>query len=198
LPPGRPATPAPELCVLGLAGDCGGVGCASAGSAKSARLATRELIFAFILALPPSQRCGKNAASQHQFRPRAPLLPWEPSANERDRQPRTSAFLKAEQYTAFRGQQRTIKRPRRRHWPQLQRQRCDDFPYLTHDSACRCARQTPWRPSPPRCRLPTPRTCSAGIRRSVRCAAASPRARRHTGRVAGMGRCAGSRAIAGA
>ena len=34
MPPGRPATPAPELCVLGLAGDCGGVGCARAGSAK--------------------------------------------------------------------------------------------------------------------------------------------------------------------
>jgi hypothetical protein len=35
--------------------------------------------------------------------------------------------------------------------------------------------------SPVHCRLPAPRTCSAGIRRSVRRAAASPRAGRHTG-----------------
>jgi hypothetical protein len=50
---------------------------------------------------------------------------------------------------------------------------------------------------PRRCRLPAPRTCGAGVRRSVGRAAGSPRAGRHTGREAGMGRCAGPRAIAG-
>ena len=41
--------------------------------------------------------------------------------------------------------------------------------------------------SPPRCAFPAPRTCSACIRRSVRRAAASPRAGIYTRRVAGRG-----------
>ena len=71
MPPGRPATPAPEFCVLGPTGDCGGVGCARAGSAKSARLKTRELVFALILALPVNG-AGRTRPHQHQFRPRIP------------------------------------------------------------------------------------------------------------------------------
>jgi hypothetical protein len=87
----------------------------------------------------------------------------------------------------------------RRHWPQLQRQRATISSCHSHLFALGSMRCKPSsRVWPLRCRPPAPRTCGAGIRSSVRRAAASPRAGRHAGRVAGMRRCAGSRAIASA
>jgi hypothetical protein len=60
--------------VLGLTGDCGGVGCARTGSAKSARLKTKELVFALILALPVNG-AGRTRPNQHQFPTKAPA--WD-------------------------------------------------------------------------------------------------------------------------
>ncbi len=93
--------------MLGLAGDCGGVGCARAGSAKSARLATRELVFAFILALPPSQLREERVLTSISSDQGPPLLPCKPSTMNVTASHARAAFLKAERDPAFPGRTAT-------------------------------------------------------------------------------------------
>jgi hypothetical protein len=106
-----------------------------------------------------SQCAGRTRPHQHEFRPRGPLLSCAAVCREGDRQPRTRSVPKCRTGSG-------IPRPGQR--------RCTLAAATTTAGRCLSMRQTHLAPSPPRCRLPASRTFSAGIRRSVRRAAASP------------------------